>query len=51
MPDGAGVTRLVSPTPVGMNQVHLALQETIQPDGSFELAKLDRLEPEIIPGF
>lgn len=32
-------------------KVHRTLQETIQPDGSFELAKLDRLEPEIIPGF
>lgn len=32
-------------------KVHRTLQETIQPDGSFELAKLDRLEPEIIKGF
>ncbi|MDO9101958.1 MAG: type I-C CRISPR-associated protein Cas7/Csd2 [Candidatus Nitrotoga sp.] len=32
-------------------KVHRTLQETIQPDGSFELAKLDGLAPEIIPGF
>lgn len=32
-------------------KVHRTLQETIQTDGSFELAKLDGLEPEIIPGF
>lgn len=32
-------------------KVHRTLQETIQPDGSFELAKLDGLEPEIIEGF
>ena len=32
-------------------KVHRTLQETIQPDGSFELAKLDGLVPEIIPGF
>lgn len=32
-------------------KVHRTLQETIQPGGSFELAKLDGLEPEIIPGF
>ena len=32
-------------------KVHRTLQETIQPDGSFALAKLDGLVPEIIPGF
>ena len=32
-------------------KVHRTLHETIQPDGSFKLAKLDGLEPEIIPGF
>ena len=32
-------------------KVHRTLQETIHPDGSFELAKLASLEPEIIKGF
>lgn len=32
-------------------KVHRTLRETIKPDGSFELAKLDGLEPEIIEGF
>jgi len=32
-------------------KVHQTLQETIQPDGSFTLANLDGLVPEIIPGF
>lgn len=32
-------------------KIHRTLRDTIQPDGSFELAKLDDLEPEIIPGF
>lgn len=32
-------------------KVHRTLRETIQPDGSFELTKLNDLEPEIIEGF
>lgn len=32
-------------------KVHRTLQESVQPDGSFILAKLEGLEPEIIPGF
>lgn len=32
-------------------KVHRTLQETIQPDGSFELAELEGLKPEIIEGF
>lgn len=32
-------------------KVHRTLRETIQPDGSFELAELEGLKPEIIEGF
>ncbi len=32
-------------------KVHRTLQETIQPDGSFELTELEGLKPEIIEGF
>ncbi len=32
-------------------KVHRTLQETIQPDGSFELGELEGLKPEIIEGF
>lgn len=32
-------------------KVHRTLQETVQPDGSFELAELEGLKPEVIEGF
>jgi len=32
-------------------KVHRTLQEAVQPDGSFELAELEGLKPEVIEGF